>query len=65
MLHNICISNNIPPIEYGDEEEDRHIQIDYGMYDHEPNEWQNQPERNEDLLAGRRPQQMILRNHFL
>jgi len=59
----MCIMNNIPPVEFGNEEEDHNIEIDYGMYNdaivHEV-----RPVRNRDLLAGRRLQQLIIRNHF-
>lgn len=61
--------NNIPAVRFGDEEEDHNINIDYGVYDDALNNENNQEhavehERNNNLVAGRRVQQMIIRNHF-
>lgn len=61
VLHNMCIENNVPPVELGDEEEDNEIEIDYGMYE---NEYVEVGDRHADLLAGRRLQQLLVRNHF-
>lgn len=32
ILHNMCINNNIPPVNFGDEDEDQLIEFDYGQY---------------------------------
>lgn len=69
LLHNLCMRNNIPAVRFGDEEEDHNINIDYGVYDDALNNENNQEhavehERNNNLVAGRRVQQMIIRNHF-
>lgn len=65
ILHNLCIHNNIPLVQFGDDEEDRFINIDYGIYDQNArNENNERNHRNEDLLAGRRLQQLIIVNYF-
>ncbi|XP_050311001.1 putative nuclease HARBI1 isoform X2 [Anthonomus grandis grandis] len=63
VLHNMCIIHNIPPVEFGDEEEDNYIDIDYGIYinDNDIIQVRNQ---GQELIAGRRLQQLLIRNHF-
>jgi len=63
----MCIDNNIPEVQLGDEDEDQFINVDYGMYEIEPNEENinmNPNRINPELAAGRRIQQIIIRNHF-
>lgn len=63
VLHNICISNNIPLEEFGDEED--YVEIDYGMYaNNNANNIVEVRNRDPELMAGRRLQQMLIRNHF-
>lgn len=62
VLHNMCIHNNIPE---PDEEDEN---IDLGMYAMPNNEMEveedQHPNRNPDLVEGRRLQQHIIRNYF-
>lgn len=63
ILHNMCIENNIPPVQFGDDNDDHLLNnIDYGMY--AVNVVHNDYRVNPDLAAGRRVQQQIIRNHF-
>lgn len=69
ILHNLCITNNLPPVEFGDDEEDAYLDIqDYGMYRNigiEPDINNGLPNRrNPELEAGFRLQQSVVRNYF-
>nr|CAI5829502.1 unnamed protein product [Callosobruchus analis]CAI5831382.1 unnamed protein product [Callosobruchus analis] len=65
VLHNMCIDNNLPPIQYGDEQGDAEINFDYGMY---PIGMQQEDEPrdrvNPELVAGRQLRQSVAHNHF-
>lgn len=60
----MCINQGTPNVQLGDEDQD----IEYGMYaaEHAGNEEAqlNHHRINQDLLAGRRLQQNLIRNHF-
>lgn len=62
----MCINNNIPPVNFGDEEEDHDIVIDYGQYEveHLDPVLRNGRNINPDLEEGRQLQRLLLRNHF-
>nr|CAI5870065.1 unnamed protein product [Callosobruchus analis] len=65
VLHNMCIDNNLPPIQYGDEQGDAEINIDYGMYPIGMQQ-ENEPRDrvNPKLVAGRQLRQSVAHNHF-
>ncbi|KAJ8938175.1 hypothetical protein NQ314_011583 [Rhamnusium bicolor] len=65
ILHNMCIQNGIAPIELGYDPEDQYVNIDYGIYPEVAEINDNYCRAgNPELVAGRRIQQLIIRNHF-
>ncbi|KAJ8929483.1 hypothetical protein NQ314_017815 [Rhamnusium bicolor] len=65
ILHNICIQNGIAPIELDYDPEDQYVNINYGMYPEVAEINDNYCRAgNPELVAGRRIQQLIIRNHF-
>ncbi|KAJ8926658.1 hypothetical protein NQ314_020960 [Rhamnusium bicolor] len=66
VLHNICIDHNIPPVEIGQDVGDHYLgEIDFGMYLPARLDENNPAGRiNPELAAGRRVQQIVIRNHF-
>ncbi|XP_018572113.1 putative nuclease HARBI1 [Anoplophora glabripennis] len=67
ILHNICVDNNLRPIEFGEENEGNE-EDDLGIYDYNDpvvdEQFVGVNRINPDLVAARRLQQQVIRNHF-
>lgn len=65
VLHNICINNNIPPVELGEDYGDENLgEVDLGLYEPENNAVALPNPRNPELTAGRLLRERIIRTYF-
>lgn len=60
MLHNICISNNLPIIDNDGKFEEN----DYGILNNPAINEPNATRANTELIAGKRMQQQIINSYF-
>jgi len=60
VLHNMCVMRNIPA-PHPDEEDEI---LDYGMYNDEVGQYEEQIRVNPELTMGRRTRRLLIRNYF-